>query len=228
MGDCPLRARTPTTWNGMFRIRTTCPTGSAAEPNSLSTTVPPKTATFVPPSTSDWVKRLPRDAGQERISKYSGVVPVMVVLQFWSSLRTWVTVRRDGAANRTVGTSFCIARRSCLRLQSRGLVRHPRDRRLAPLVGADEPVLDRQDARRVGGDVRLVGHQGDGDPRTTQLLEERHQLHAASRIDVPGRLIRENDPGVGHEGAGDGDPLLLSARELAWIVVQPVREAHVA
>ncbi len=70
------------------------------------------TATLAPASTSASVKRLPRAMVQTRTSKKSGVVPVTLVVQFWSSENTWVLVRISGAAARTLGTSVRMASRS--------------------------------------------------------------------------------------------------------------------
>ena len=69
VGDCPLRASTPTTWNGMLRMRTVWPTASALGPNSWSTTVWPSTATLVPPSMSDGPNVAPDAVGQLRTRK---------------------------------------------------------------------------------------------------------------------------------------------------------------
>ncbi len=74
-----------------------------------STTVWPRTTTLVPPSTSAWVMGDPVAMGQLRMSKYSGEVPVMLVVQFWSSLTTGMLERSDGAAAFTVGTSLRMA-----------------------------------------------------------------------------------------------------------------------
>ena len=44
-------------------------------------------------------------------------------------------------------------------------------------------------------------------------------------IEGGGRLVKEHDVGLHGEGARDGDALLLSTRELAWVVVLAVRES---
>src|SRR6266700_8302156 len=61
---------------------------------------------------SEGVNVTPDVTGQLRISKYSGVTPVTVVVQFCSSLTTDVVFRSCGAAWRTEGTSLWIAFRS--------------------------------------------------------------------------------------------------------------------
>ena len=64
-----MRASTPTTWNGMLRMRTIWPIGSAPGPNSLSTTVWPSTTTLVAPSMSDGPNVAPDAVGQLRTRK---------------------------------------------------------------------------------------------------------------------------------------------------------------
>ena len=46
------------------------------------------------------------------------------------------------------------------------------------------------------------------------------------QVEVPGRLIREEDRGRGEQRAGDGHALLLTARELRGLLVTVIAEAH--
>ncbi len=52
---------------------------------------------------------------------------------------------------------------------------------------------------------------------------ERQDLGAGARVEVAGRLVGEDDLGAAGERSGDGDPLLLAARELGRAVPQAVR-----
>lgn len=45
-------------------------------------------------------------------------------------------------------------------------------------------------------------------------------------VEIPRRLVRENDARTAHEGAGDGDTLFLPARETVDRTVSVVREIH--
>ena len=81
----------------MLLIRTSWPTASTPGPKSFSTTVCPTTTTLVPPSMSDWVKSDPEATAQLRMAKKSVLVPVTLVVQFWSSESTWAVERRLGA-----------------------------------------------------------------------------------------------------------------------------------
>jgi hypothetical protein len=59
-----------------------------------------------------------------------------------------------------------------------------------------------------------------------QLEQEVDHLAAGRRVQVAGRLVREQQLRPGHEGARDRDALLLAARELLGIVVHAVGKAH--
>ena len=53
-----------------------------------------------------------------------------------------------------------------------------------------------------------------------------HDLDAAGGIEVAGRLIGQQHDGLGDDGAGDGDALLLAAGEFAGRVMFPAGQAH--
>ena len=89
-----------------------------------------------------------------------------------------------------------------------------------------EPVAERDGATAEGRDVRFVRHERDGLPLRIQFLEEHHDFVARARIKVTRRFVGEDDHGVVHEGAGDGDALLLAAAHLVWHVVHAVGESH--
>src|SRR5262249_30702282 len=76
------------------------------------------------------------------------------------------------------------------------------------------PVEDVEPPARVRGEIAIVGYHDDGDAVAVHLLEELHDLARHQRIEVAGGLIAEEEVGLADEGAGDGDALLLPAREL--------------
>ena len=79
---------------------------------------------------------------------------------------------------------------------------------------------------RVLGDVGLVRDEHDGDAAlAVQPLEDAHDLDAGARVEVAGRLVGEEQRRLVDERARDGDALLLSARELVRVVVEPLAEA---
>ena len=71
--------------------------------------------------------------------------------------------------------------------------------------------------------ARVVGDHHDG---LTKLVDgvahELEHLGARPRVEVAGGLVGEDDRGVGDQGAGDGDALLLTSGELAGAVADPV------
>ena len=79
---------------------------------------------------------------------------------------------------------------------------------------------------RVLGDVGLVRDQHDGQPAlVVQPLEDPHHLDARARVEVAGRLVGEQQRRVVDQRAGDGDALLLAARQLVRMVIEPLAEA---
>ena len=74
--------------------------------------------------------------------------------------------------------------------------RRPRGtRRPSSLVDAISAVANMNDALGVGGDVRLVGDEDDRDARRRSAAEQRHDLRAGARVEVPGRLVGQDDAG---------------------------------
>src|SRR5687767_11192760 len=78
------------------------------------------------------------------------------------------------------------------------------------------------------GDVRLVRDHDDGLAELVESLQDREDLRARVRVEVPGRLVGEDHRRVVQERARDGDALLLSAGELARAVLHAVGEAHLS
>ena len=76
-------------------------------------------------------------------------------------------------------------------------------------------LLEVQGDLRALGRARVVGHHQD---RLLVLahehVEELQDLAGALAVEVAGRLVAEQEGGVGHDGAGDGHALELAAREL--------------
>ena len=62
-------------------------------------------------------------------------------------------------------------------------------------------------------------------PSLAELLEQRHHLQAGVRVEVAGRLVGQDEARPVDQRAGDRHPLLLAARELAGVVVEPLAEA---
>ena len=71
----------------------------------------------------------------------------------------------------------------------------------------------------------IVRDHADRRAGRVELLEQIHDRLAAARIEVSGRLVREQNQRLAGDGARDGDALLLTARELARKVLRAVRHA---
>src|ERR1700682_2468467 len=80
-------------------------------------------------------------------------------------------------------------------------------------VANDHTVAHPHDALRKRRYVGLVRDQHDGAPLLVEIAQQPHDLEARFAVEVPGRFIGEEDCRVGHECPGDGDALLLPARE---------------
>ncbi len=62
-------------------------------------------------------------------------------------------------------------------------------------------------------------------PWLVQLAEEVQDLLRGFAVEVAGRLVGQEDGGVGDQGAGDRHPLVLAAGELVRLVGETVAEA---
>jgi hypothetical protein len=84
-----------------------------------------------------------------------------------------------------------------------------------PNVLDDRAVPHRKVASGPTRHVRVVGHDHQrGVPVLTDPLEEREDRLRVPRVELAGRLVREQETGSVGERARDGDPLLLASRQL--------------
>ena len=82
-------------------------------------------------------------------------------------------------------------------------------------------------------DQRLVvGRDHHRGPKLVQLLEQIEQTHADGVVNIAGRFVGKQQPRPVDHRAGDGDALLLSARQGRRLGVQvlaqsdPVKQFH--
>ena len=73
--------------------------------------------------------------------------------------------------------------------------------------------------------ARIVRDHADRRAGAVQLAQQIHHRFAAARVEVAGRLVREQDERLAGDGARDGDALLLTAGELARQVLRAMRHA---
>ena len=73
----------------------------------------------------------------------------------------------------------------------------------------------------------VMRHHHDGATvLLVQLLEQSEDVGTHLRVEVTCRLVGEDDFRIADDGAGDGDTLALTARELHRRVLHAVRESH--
>ena len=73
----------------------------------------------------------------------------------------------------------------------------------------------------------LVGDDDDGDTQAlVDVLDEAQDGAGGGGVQGGGSLVAQQDLGVGGQGAGDGDALLLAAGELGGIGVRLVGKSH--
>ena len=70
------------------------------------------------------------------------------------------------------------------------------------------------DPFRLPGYVIIVGNEHNGVARAVKFPENLHNFRTGFGIQIACRLIGKNQAGTGHNGPGDGYPLLLTAGKL--------------
>ena len=91
----------------------------------------------------------------------------------------------------------------------------------------DAAVGEEHDRVGVGRRDRVVGdhHDGLAEP-VDRLAQQREDVPAGARVERAGRLVGEDHLGPRDQRAGDGDALLLAARELAGLVLDARRRGR--
>src|SRR5260370_24667336 len=80
---------------------------------------------------------------------------------------------------------------------------------------------------RACGNHRVMGDHEDGLANLSdKFLDGRDDFVSAPAVQVPSRLVAEKKCRVGDDGAGDGNALLLTAGELARIMVHAVGKPY--
>ena len=95
----------------------------------------------------------------------------------------------------------------------------------AAVIVVHQAVADPDDAVGVRGDRRIVSHQHDRQAiLAVELAEEVEDLLAGRGVEVAGGLVGDQQGAAVDQRPGDGDPLLLAAREPRRLVVEPVAQ----
>ena len=94
---------------------------------------------------------------------------------------------------------------------------------VAPAL-AHDPAVGQKIGRPGGGEGPggVLLHQEDGHPAPGQLLDDVEDLVGDQRRQPQGRLIQEQQPGLGHQGPAHGHHLLLARRRGCWSAGRPV------
>ena len=91
------------------------------------------------------------------------------------------------------------------------------------------PRLERDDALAHGVDhLAVVRRHEDGGARAVDALEQLHDAQRDRRVEVTRGLVAHKQRWAVHHGAGHGDALLLTTRELVGVDVHLLAQAHEA
>ena len=90
----------------------------------------------------------------------------------------------------------------------------------------DRAVVHPNHALRPLRDRGIVGDDDEGEPLRVHPLEQLHHLTRRGPVEVPGRLVGQQDRRVHHHRPRDRHPLTLAAGELVGPMVRAVGEPH--
>ena len=94
-----------------------------------------------------------------------------------------------------------------------------------PIVD-DPAILQSDDPLGLNGDRIVVGDEHHGIARVVELLQHGEDFPAGVGIQCAGGLICQDNGRLPHQSPGDGRPLLLSAGELAGLVLDLVTQSY--
>ncbi len=103
----------------------------------------------------------------------------------------------------------------------------------ASLIPSRHPLLDNPSIEQMDRPVRKLGvsrivrHHADRRARPVQLPQQRDHRFPVLRIQVPCRLVGQQDQRISAQGSRYGHALLLSSGELRRIMLHPVRQRFV-
>ena len=149
---------------------------------------------------------------------------VMVPMKTPSTVRLLRTTRRL-RLERALRTRSPKRRPGRRRLERRAAApaawRRQGQRLVAPLDALNAAVAQANDAVGQGGGIGIVGDHEHGDAALlVEPAQEGKNLRAGLGVEVAGGLVGQDDRGVVDQGAGNGHPLLLAARQLVGVVPQ--------
>ena len=96
------------------------------------------------------------------------------------------------------------------------------------VVLGDQAVTDADDPAGRRRHLDVVGDQHQGATGLVQLVHEAEHVGSRDGVEVAGRLVGQDQVGLGDQRPGHGDPLLLPTGELAGTVLHPAGQSHPA
>lgn len=93
----------------------------------------------------------------------------------------------------------------------------------------DQPFADRDLAVHLPSEIEIMRRDQRGEAGSTGKRDQRAEdMLGGMRVEIAGRLVRQQQPRAVGDGAADGDALLFAARKFARQVVEPLAEAEEA
>src|SRR5438128_11478396 len=93
----------------------------------------------------------------------------------------------------------------------------------------DQAVAKSNEPIAIAGRLGIVRYHDNGSPAgLRQATQHRENLLAGDRVEVAGRLITQDGFRLGHQGAGDGDPLHLAAGYFFGKMLGTIRQTDLA
>ncbi len=113
------------------------------------------------------------------------------------------------------------------RPRRRDQYRRPRKDSWRTTTLPDHPIPEGGDAICVRSRLGVVGHQNHGLAEGSRhLAQEPHQLFTGERIETSGRLVGEQQWGLGNDRPRHADALQFTSREFVRGVIQPLGKAQ--
>src|SRR5882762_1607813 len=93
-------------------------------------------------------------------------------------------------------------------------------------IAADLSITELNRALRELSNIGFMGYQDDGQALIVEFLKNPHDFNRRATVEIPRGLVGQKDRGPVHEGARNGNALLLAARKLGREVLDAVSESH--
>src|SRR5215470_10439360 len=135
-------------------------------------------------------------------------------------------VAEQAQTNRSLATAWFFCGKGW-QTSSAGISSVPSRADLFRPAGADEcSLFQKQSGIGALSDNRVMRHHENGLPVLLyELIDQIHDFVGALAVQIAGRLVAEEESGIGDDSASDSYTLFLSARKLPWIMVHTVSQS---